>query len=59
MQVALTGGEPTLHPEFAAILDAIVEHGFTWHLVTNARRFERLLALLQARRPRGARRSPR
>ena len=45
--VALTGGEPTLHPELAGVLDAIVEHGFTWHLVTNARRFERLLALLK------------
>jgi MoaA/NifB/PqqE/SkfB family radical SAM enzyme len=46
-QVALTGGEPTLHPEFPAVLDAIVESGFTWHLVTNARRFERLLDLLR------------
>jgi len=43
--VALTGGEPTLHPDFPAVLDAIVENGFTWHLVTNARRIEQLLAL--------------
>jgi MoaA/NifB/PqqE/SkfB family radical SAM enzyme len=49
VQVALTGGEPTLHPELAGILDAIVEHGFTWHLVTNARRFERLLQLCKER----------
>lgn len=48
-QVALTGGEPTLHPELGGILDAIVEHGFTWHLVTNARRFERLLQLCKER----------
>lgn len=47
VQVALTGGEPTLHPEFAGILDAIVEHGFTWHMVTNARRFERLVEMLK------------
>jgi MoaA/NifB/PqqE/SkfB family radical SAM enzyme len=46
-QVALTGGEPTLHPEFEGVLDAIVEHGFTWHLVTNAHRFGRLLTVLK------------
>ena len=44
-QIALTGGEPTLHPEFEGVLDAIVEHGFTWHMVTNGRRFERLMDL--------------
>ncbi|MFT3775554.1 MAG: radical SAM protein [Minicystis sp.] len=47
VQVALTGGEPTLHPEFEGVLDAVVEHGFTWHMVTNARRFERLVAMLK------------
>jgi MoaA/NifB/PqqE/SkfB family radical SAM enzyme len=46
--VALTGGEPTLHPEFAAVVDTIVEHGCSWHMVTNARRFEHTLALLKA-----------
>ena len=51
--VALTGGEPTLHPEFAAVLDAIVEHGFAWHMVTNAKRFEPGVALLK-RCPHGA-----
>lgn len=45
--VALTGGEPTLHPEFAGVLDAIVEHGCSWHMVTNAKRFEHTLALLK------------
>jgi MoaA/NifB/PqqE/SkfB family radical SAM enzyme len=49
VQVALTGGEPTLHPELGAILDAIVEHGFTWHLVTNGHRFQRLLDLFKER----------
>jgi MoaA/NifB/PqqE/SkfB family radical SAM enzyme len=46
-QVALTGGEPTLHPDFEGLLDAIVEHGFDWHLVTNGKRFARLLDLLK------------
>lgn len=46
--VALTGGEPTLHPELEALLDAVVERGFTWHVVTNGKRFARLLALLKA-----------
>ncbi|MDC3957518.1 radical SAM protein [Polyangium jinanense] len=46
-QVALTGGEPTLHPEFEGVLDAIVEHDCTWHIVTNGRRFEQLLSLVR------------
>jgi MoaA/NifB/PqqE/SkfB family radical SAM enzyme len=46
-QVALTGGEPTLHPELAGVLDAVVEHDFHWHLVTNGKRFDRLLSLLK------------
>jgi MoaA/NifB/PqqE/SkfB family radical SAM enzyme len=45
--VALTGGEPTLHPEFAGVIDAIVENGFNWHLVTNGRRIEQLLAMVK------------
>lgn len=47
VQVALTGGEPTLHPDFEGVLDAIVAHGFTWHMVTNARRFERLMDMMK------------
>lgn len=45
--VALTGGEPTLHPEFAAVVDAIVANDCGWHVVTNAKRFEHTLALLK------------
>lgn len=38
--IGLTGGEPTLHPEFEKLLDAIVDRGMTWHMVTNGARFE-------------------
>ncbi len=47
-QVALTGGEPTLHPEIEGVIDAIVELDYTWHIVTNGRRFESFLRLLRA-----------
>ncbi|MFO0761461.1 MAG: radical SAM protein [Byssovorax sp.] len=54
-QVSLTGGEPTLHPELEGLLDAIVEHDFKFHLVTNGKRFSRLLGLLKERPARRAR----
>jgi MoaA/NifB/PqqE/SkfB family radical SAM enzyme len=38
--VGLTGGEPTLHPDFYAIVDAIVDRGYTWHMVSNGARFD-------------------
>jgi MoaA/NifB/PqqE/SkfB family radical SAM enzyme len=44
--VSLTGGEPALHPRLEAALDAVVSHGFGWHLVTGGARFDRVLALL-------------
>lgn len=44
--VGLTGGEPLLHPELGAILDAVVRRDLSWHLVTNGRQLARLLALL-------------
>ena len=37
--VALTGGEPPLHPKFGEALDIIADHGFTYHFLTNARGF--------------------
>jgi MoaA/NifB/PqqE/SkfB family radical SAM enzyme len=37
--VSLTGGEPTLHPEFVEIIDAIGARGLTWHMVSNGRNF--------------------
>ena len=33
--VALTGGEPTLHPQFFDAVDAIAARKMTWHMVTN------------------------
>lgn len=47
---AFTGGEPTLHPEFLALVDAAVDQGFTWHMVSNGRRFAALTEELGPRR---------
>jgi MoaA/NifB/PqqE/SkfB family radical SAM enzyme len=44
--VGLTGGEPSLHPQFYEIIDAIVARGYTWHVVTNAERFARMVGKL-------------
>jgi len=41
--VGLTGGEPTLHPCFAEVVERIISQGFSWHMVTNGRRFEQKL----------------
>lgn len=46
--VALTGGEPTQHPEIEGILDCIVHHECTYRLVTNGKRFDSFLRLLRA-----------
>jgi MoaA/NifB/PqqE/SkfB family radical SAM enzyme len=52
--VSLTGGEPTLHPEFGAVLDAIAARGCAWDMVTNGRRFAAVDRLLDARPARRA-----
>jgi MoaA/NifB/PqqE/SkfB family radical SAM enzyme len=52
--VALTGGEPVLHPRLGEVLDAIVARGLSWHLVTSGRGFERLVKLLEESPPRRA-----
>ncbi len=44
-----TGGEPSLHPRFTDAIDAVVDAGYTWHLVTNGETFPRLLAAVEAR----------
>lgn len=45
--VALTGGEPTLHPGFARALDVIVAEGYTWHAVSNGKGFSKVVRLLE------------
>lgn len=47
-RVSLTGGEPTLHPRFADVLDAVVAHGCTWDMVTNGKRFAAVVELCSA-----------
>ena len=37
--IAITGGEPPLHPRFGEALDLIATHGYTYHFLTNARNF--------------------
>lgn len=44
--VALTGGEPALHPGLEAVIDTAVSRGYSWHLVTSGRGFDRVAALL-------------
>lgn len=46
---AFSGGEPTLHPEFGAVVDAAVDQGFSWHMVSNGHGFPAVLELLGAR----------
>jgi MoaA/NifB/PqqE/SkfB family radical SAM enzyme len=47
--VTFTGGEPTLHPRFDAIVDLVADHGMTWNVVTNGRAFPAVLARLESR----------
>lgn len=35
LRIGLSGGEPTLYPEFAQLLKCIHEKGFEWYLATN------------------------
>jgi MoaA/NifB/PqqE/SkfB family radical SAM enzyme len=46
---AFSGGEPTLHPEFPQIVDAAVDLGYTWHMVSNGRSFPWLLEMFRER----------
>lgn len=39
--VAITGGEPPLHPRFGEALDLIASHDYTYHFLTNARNFQK------------------
>lgn len=47
--VSLTGGEPTLHPNFFALVDAAIDEGCTWNVVTNGKRFAMLVDGLHTR----------
>jgi MoaA/NifB/PqqE/SkfB family radical SAM enzyme len=49
MHVSLTGGEPTLHPAFLDVVDAIGERAMTWHMISNGRSFPWLLKSLAGR----------
>lgn len=45
--VALTGGEPHLHPQFETMVDKIVAYGYTWHFVSNGQRTEPYLRMME------------
>ena len=47
-ETSFTVGEPTLHPQFIDLVDTAVAHGYRWRMVSNAERFPRVLASLQA-----------
>ncbi len=47
VRVALTGGEPTLHPELKRILDVISSRGLPWSLVTNGIDFASVAAVIE------------
>jgi len=44
--VALTGGEPHLHPHFEEMVEMIIKAGYTWHIVSNGQRTEPYLTLM-------------
>lgn len=50
VQIALTGGEPCLHPQFAQVLALLAGAGFKLGLVTNGWHWERYLALVAPHR---------
>jgi MoaA/NifB/PqqE/SkfB family radical SAM enzyme len=49
-QINFTGGEPTLHPQFAETLNTIAEAGLTVSFVSNGWHFERVWPAIQANR---------
>ncbi len=42
--IAFTGGEPTLHPDLQAIIQLITDFGYSFALVTNGWRFQKIFA---------------
>ena len=49
-QLSFTGGEPTIHPQFAEILSLLAEQQLTCSFVTNGWQFERVYPALIAHR---------
>lgn len=49
-QINFTGGEPTLHPDFAATLETVAAAGMTSSFVTNGWHFQRIWPALAANR---------
>src|SRR5688572_1448524 len=49
-KISFTGGEPTLHPDFAATLKTVADAGMTSSFVTNGWHFERVWPALAANR---------
>lgn len=47
--VSLTGGEPTLHPQFDALIDLVADASMTWDMMTNGERFAEVLVDLDKR----------
>ncbi len=41
--IAITGGEPPMHPQFGEACEMIAQHGYTYHFLTNGRNFEKTL----------------
>jgi len=44
--IALTGGEPHLHPRFTELVEMIVDQGFSWHFVSNGQQVDPYIAVL-------------
>jgi MoaA/NifB/PqqE/SkfB family radical SAM enzyme len=42
--IAVTGGEPPMHPKFGEALELFARYGYTYHFLTNARNFSKTLA---------------
>ncbi len=51
-EISLTGGEPTLHPDFARIVERLAEAGYEFGMVTNGWNFARVWPLVKAHQPR-------
>ncbi len=48
-RVMLTGGEPTIHPDFFSVIDALRAREMTWDLNTHGRSFHRIDFAIRAR----------